>query len=90
MTHQWQTDTSGRPDNFVMDSGDASGRTHNGPRCTVCGFTFCEHCWPEGWQQTCPGPPPEGMEYDWIGCGTTREPEVPELTPVIDVGGPRS
>jgi len=83
VTHTWQTDPTGAPDAFAHDVGD-----HNGPRCTACGFWFCENCWPEGWQQKCPGPPPAGMEYDWIGCGTTREPEeLPEPTPII--GGSR-
>ncbi|MFG1846746.1 hypothetical protein [Micromonospora carbonacea] len=83
MSHTWQTDAKGRPDNFAHDV-EFEGRGHNGPCCTVCGFFFCEHCWPDGWKQTCPGPPPEGMEYGWGGYGTTREPEeVPEPVPVI-------
>jgi hypothetical protein len=83
MTHTWQKDTFGKPDDFAYDV-EAAYTAHNGPRCTVCGFFFCEHCWPGGWQQDCPGPPPEGMEYDWLGCGTTREPEtVPDPEPLI-------
>lgn len=80
-THTWQPDSTGRPDAFAFDVEHVD-MGHNGPRCTVCGFFFCECCWPEGWQHKCPGTPPQGMEYDWIGGGTTREPEeIPDLAP---------
>lgn len=78
--HEWKRDRDGRVDVFVQDSS-AGGISHNGPGCTVCGFHFCEHCWPEGFTQECPGPAPEGMEYDWCGSGSTRDPEQPELYP---------
>lgn len=26
---------------------------HNGPRCKVCGFEFCHHCNPEGYDTEC-------------------------------------
>lgn len=87
MNHQWKADTTGRPDDFAYEV-DTEWTGHNGPRCTRCGFFFCEHCWPDGWQQPCPGTPPAGMEYYWFGDGTTREPEtVPDLTPTFETGG---
>jgi len=38
-------------DDFARDADDP----HNGPKCKVCGFNFCKHCHPEGWDDiTCP------------------------------------
>lgn len=83
MKHTWQTDSKGRPDPFAFEVVGPD-MEHGGPRCTTCGFFFCDSCWPKGWDQECPGSPPEGTEYDWLGDGTTREPEqTPEPTPVF-------
>ena len=30
------------------------GKYHNGPKCLVCGFGFCHHCYPEGYDTKCP------------------------------------
>jgi len=30
------------------------GEYHNGPKCSVCGFGFCHHCYPEGYNTSCP------------------------------------
>lgn len=74
MKHTWQADSRGGPDSaaFAVVGPDME---HAGPRCAVCGFFFCESCWRDGWNQECPGSPPDGMHYDWIGGGTTRDPE---------------
>lgn len=32
----------------------AEGQYHNGPKCSVCGFGFCQHCYPEGYGTDCP------------------------------------
>ena len=46
--HKWKCYEDGRIDLFVTDKG-----FHNGPGCTVCGFTFCHHCNPEGIDTEC-------------------------------------
>lgn len=46
--HTWAKDSSGRIDHFAYDCG-----FHNGPCCTRCGNSFCEHCYPEGWNEPC-------------------------------------
>jgi hypothetical protein len=28
---------------------------HNGPRCKNCGYSFCQHCKPNGYQTECKG-----------------------------------
>jgi hypothetical protein len=84
--HTWRKTESGQVDDFVQDSGSSEGPSHNGPGCTVCGFNFCEHCWPEGRDQECPGPAPTGFEYDWCGNGSSREPEEAQLYPVGAAG----
>ena len=33
-----------------------AGEYHNGPKCKVCGFNFCHHCFPKGYETTCPHP----------------------------------
>ena len=30
------------------------GEFHNGPKCSVCGFGFCHHCYSEGYDTNCP------------------------------------
>ena len=42
--HDWKTDKAGKIDEFAMDCG-----FHHGPACKRCGYTFCEHCSPNGW-----------------------------------------
>lgn len=44
--HQWRRDEDGNIDEFAMESG-----YHNGPVCERCGYTFCEHCNPDGWDE---------------------------------------
>ena len=56
--HVWATDDNGEVDHFGMDYG-----FHNGPSCTVCGHSFCEHC-ADDWETECPGPPPEPMPWE--------------------------
>lgn len=74
MKHTWKLDKNGHIDDMaydveVYDSGD-----HNGPRCTVCGFYFCEACARsigkncyDSEQYPCPGEPPEGKTWFWTG-----------------------
>jgi len=38
--HEWLRDSSGDVDPFGYEAGDY----HNGPRCSRCGFGYCEHC----------------------------------------------
>ena len=37
--HSWRRDESGAIDEFGLDV-----EYHNGPICTICGFSFCQHC----------------------------------------------
>ena len=43
--HTWKLDVKGRVDCFVLDVDfDEGWGGHNGPGCTVCNLSFCEHC----------------------------------------------
>lgn len=60
MTHTWLTRFDTKPDLYDDDAEGAvtdrlaySAGYHNGPRCKVCGYYFCEHCNPEGWGTEC-------------------------------------
>ena len=46
--HKFIRDKDGSIDNFVLDVG-----YHNGPRCLRCGESFCEHCNPERYEESC-------------------------------------
>lgn len=47
--HQPRLEESGEIDHFVVDFDDyESGGGHNGPGCSRCDFSFCEHCDPDG------------------------------------------
>ena len=50
--HNWKmcsyTSIPDEIDTFAFESG-----FHNGPECEDCGFNFCEHCSPEGWNTKC-------------------------------------
>ena len=54
--HVWQLDDDGEVDNFAYD-----GDKHNGPRCTLCDYSYCHHC--EGPNDTCDKPPPGYSTY---------------------------
>ena len=52
--HKWELDDRGRVNLFALDEDFTEGwGGHNGPRCTVCGLTFCEHCH-DYWATPCP------------------------------------
>lgn len=78
VAHTWETNSGGEPDQFAYDI-EAEGQGHNGPRCTTCKLSFCTHCDPGAWQIECPGPAPEGDEWDWIGDGAGHPPRRPGL-----------
>lgn len=78
MKHAWETTSAGDVDTFAHDVEVFDG-CHNGPRCTACWFFFCEHCYPDGWDRECPGPPPAGYTYDWSGNGTGIPPDEPDI-----------
>jgi hypothetical protein len=48
--HRWQK----LPDGEINTFADSCGFC-NGPRCVECGFSFCEHCNPDGYNSECPG-----------------------------------
>lgn len=50
--HKWIKDGKDI-DIFAFEEGGY----HNGPRCSVCGFGFCHHCYPEGYNTGCPHVP---------------------------------
>lgn len=78
MKHNWQTTERGGVDECAFEV-ETETTGHAGPRCTVCDFSFCTLCYPQGWEHRCPGPPPEGAEYDWTGDGTGIPPEEPKV-----------
>jgi hypothetical protein len=59
MQHTWITrhednpdvwdDPDGVEDNEPSDWARHAPDPHNGPKCRDCGFNFCMHCHPEGW-----------------------------------------
>jgi hypothetical protein len=51
--HTWETDGNGKINVFALDAG-----YHNGPRCTSCGYSFCEHCQAGRPIEACPRPTP--------------------------------
>jgi hypothetical protein len=61
MKHEWIKDEYGDIDTWSNGSD-----FHNGPRCRLCGFSFCEHCDPKGYDDdTCPGYPiPENTKLN--------------------------
>ena len=44
--HDWVTDKDGNIDEWAMEY-----EYHNGPACKRCGYSFCEHCKPNGWNE---------------------------------------
>lgn len=55
MKHKWILDEYGNIDKWQFEYGDI----HNGPKCELCGFTFCMHCNPEYMDSDdCPGSHP--------------------------------
>ncbi len=58
--HTWQLDRQGNVDALAVNYEDSDGQGHNGPLCTVCDWSFCEHCFPEEWHSECDGPSEAG------------------------------
>jgi hypothetical protein len=55
MKHTWQLDKDGDIDDFAYEV-EEDGRCCNGPKCIICGFCFCHHCNPYGYNDNaCPG-----------------------------------
>ena len=48
--HKWQKLSNGNINDFAYSFGYC-----NGPMCVECGYYFCEHCKPEGYDSECPG-----------------------------------
>ncbi len=44
--HQWRRTEEGKIDEFAMYVD-----YHSGPVCERCGYSFCEHCEPNGWDE---------------------------------------
>jgi hypothetical protein len=43
--HSWKKDEHGDIDELALEVDDPEGfGGHNGPECTVCGFSECIHC----------------------------------------------
>ena len=62
--HRWKQNSRGDIDYFAgVDVG-----YHNGPLCVKCGFSFCEHCDPDGYETECECPTETcsecGAEFD--------------------------
>ena len=58
--HDWQTDEDGKIDEWAMEYD-----FHNGPACKRCGYSFCKHCEPNGWNKQ----PCVIDYYQCPGCG---------------------
>ena len=43
--HQWQLDEYGQPDDWAFEYD-----YHNGYVCIRCGYSFCKHCEPDGFE----------------------------------------
>lgn len=76
--HQWQRDARGRVDDMAF-TAIAETTEHYGPRCAVCGFTFCVNCYEAGWEHPCPGQPPRGTEFDWTEDASGHPPLILRL-----------
>ena len=59
--HLWKRTKYGEIDNFAFEAG-----YHNGPVCTRCFFSFCEHCDPEKINDT-------NCVVDWDECPTCHK-----------------
>ena len=59
--HDWYRDEDGNIDEFAMEYG-----YHNGPACKRCGYSFCEHCKPNGWNE-------EPCIIDYYQCPKCRK-----------------
>lgn len=46
-THAWVRNSDKTIDHFGFASGFC-----NGPLCKRCSFSFCEHCYPDGWKDS--------------------------------------
>lgn len=87
--HTWKRREHGTIDNFAMENG-----YHNGPVCTRCGYSFCEHCDEDGYTTTscqahisdyCNDPAAWGALFVWLASHWHN----PQLTAYIDQDGVR-
>jgi hypothetical protein len=67
MKHKWQKTSDGK-----INTWASYGEYCNGPRCIECGYTFCEHCYPKGYDEECPGRAGfkiyrDNLTYNWHG-----------------------
>jgi hypothetical protein len=69
--HKWQI-RNGEPDIFAYAEG-----YHNGPKCIVCGYYFCQHCNPNGWNTSCGSIDPEPGDDAKVG---RQRPQVEKLS----------
>ena len=46
--HEWARHEDGAIDIFQMDAD-----YHNGPRCLRCNYSFCHHCYRDGYDTPC-------------------------------------
>lgn len=44
--HDWERDEDGNIDELAMNFD-----YHNGPACARCNYSFCIHCYPDGWNK---------------------------------------
>jgi len=59
--HRWKPHND-FPDDTEADTFAYEVGYHNGPKCVVCGFYFCHHCNPDGWNTECGTPPIPGSD----------------------------
>lgn len=55
--HLWETysgaGTSDKNNDEIDICAYMAGDIHNGPRCMICGYGFCHHCYPKGYDTRC-------------------------------------
>lgn len=50
--HKWIT-YEGSKNIDIFAAENLGSKYHNGPKCSVCGFEFCQHCYPGGFKTKC-------------------------------------
>ena len=60
--HDWETDANGEIDFWAWED---IASLHHGPACRKCGYSFCEQCRPDGWND-------EPCIVDYDQCPTCR------------------
>jgi hypothetical protein len=77
--HKWQME-HGVPNIFAYADG-----YHNGPKCIVCGYYFCKHCNPSGWNTSCGNIDPEPGDDSKVSRQAAPNEKLSTSTPSLYV-----